>query len=59
MHLPATRGRLEDRALQGVRRRTEDDERQEDQGREEGIEKQDGNDGIRLERLFLKRVVAA
>jgi len=54
MHFPATAAHMEDAAVEHVSSAAHDDERQEDERREQRVEKQDGNHGIVLQCLFLQ-----
>ena len=59
MYLPATGSHMEYAAVQRIRRCTQNNEREEYQRREQGIQEQDGNYGVLLQSLLLKRIVAA
>ena len=57
MHLPAARCHMQDTVVEHAARAAQDDKRQEDERREQRIEKQHGNDSVILQCLFLERVV--
>ena len=59
VYLPATRGHMEDRAVEHVSACAQHDKGQEDERREECVQKQHGYDGVLFQCLLLKRIVAA
>ena len=52
-------GYVEDGAVEYIGMSAQHNERQEDKRREEGVQKQYGNDGISLQCLFLEGIIAA